>query len=131
MAIVPTTQGKLGVVSAYSATAVAAEHRGWPLGQFVTDINGTPLTEAFEVKAGTLKVGEVRDEWSSGEGDAFMLVLSGACETTFDLEGNDDPANFHTVVSRAGDALFWNNAVPHKRRTLEETQYVFVRRLKK
>lgn len=129
MAHVHVIEGSLGRVSFYNATGVAGEHRGWPLGAFVTDEKGVPLTEEFEVKFMHYKKGDRRDAWvGPSPGVTWHLVLSGAQQHLFAPDGVDKP-HIKQVI-HAGEAFFWDNAVPHKWVTEEDGMQVTVRRLR-
>src|SRR3989344_7252402 len=91
MTKVHVENGSLGRISFYSATEIAKEHRGWPLGAFITDENNLPLTEEFEVKLMHYKVGDRRDEWTAPSlGIMFHIVLSGAQRLLFAPNGIEE-----------------------------------------
>ncbi|HEY4499258.1 MAG TPA: hypothetical protein VJH94_04335 [Candidatus Paceibacterota bacterium] len=128
MTKVHVENGSLGRISFYSATEIAKEHRGWPLGAFVTDENGLPLTKEFEVKLMHYKADDRRDEWvAPAPGVTFHIVLSGIQRQIFAPNGIDG-AHIDRVV-RAGEAIFFDNSVPHKWVTEEEGMQISVRRL--
>jgi hypothetical protein len=129
VAVVPVIQGSCGKTSFYDALGVADEHRGWPLGVFVVDGDGVPLTDAFEISWRRLKAGEERAEWSvGGEGCAITLVIRGSHEFTVAPNGVDGETT--TRVLDAGEAIFWENMVPHKWRAVTDNEVITIRRLK-
>jgi hypothetical protein len=129
MAIVPVTSGKHGKVAVYDFKEVARQSRNWVLGQFVTDENGVPLTEVFEVKIHEGKAGEARGDWSSdAQGCAFTLVLKGSLESTMAPNGIE---GLHEIARVGpGGCVFWDNTVPHKWRVLEDDTMIVTVRVK-
>lgn len=115
--------GSTGKVAHYTAGDVAAEHRGWVVGPFVTLPDGSALTDKFEVKTETLKKGAARTEWASEDsGQAWEMILSGTLKLTFLIDGKEEE-----VVLNAGGCSVRDNTVPHKWEALDDTTYIFVR----
>ena len=131
MAVVNATKGKLGKISFYNATAAGAENRQWPLGLFTVDQDGVPLTKEFEIKHSTHPKGDKRDEWSQGPaGVAISIILKGGFRFTVAPNGID--GEIVTNEIGPGEAILWENTVPHKWESLEDgTEVITVRRLEK
>jgi len=116
-------RGKEGSVAIYDTASVAAEHRDWVVGPFVKTDTGESLTSRFEVKTGMVKKGEGRTEWTeSYSGQSWMMILEGLCETIFLIDGKEE-----VVELSPGEAILWDNTIPHKNNILEDTTYIMVR----
>jgi hypothetical protein len=120
------TSGSKGRIAHYPIAPVLADHRGWAFGSFVKTPSGQPLSHAFEVKMQSLPKGASRDEWSSDPaGESVEFLMKGHFKFWFLIDDKEV-----VVEVRSGEAITWNNAIPHKWIALEDTEYVFVRTLR-
>ena len=118
--------GTNGKAAFFDADQASKEHRGWALGHFITGSDGLPLTEDFEFKYHFCKAGEGRTQWSKDRGgSAFTICLSGKFEITFAPDGEDGRLVTETLTQ--GQAVFWENTMPHKWRWIESGYWVHVR----
>jgi hypothetical protein len=118
MPTVHVQRGANGKVSFFDARAVGRENGQWCLSKFVTDQEGVPLTNEFEVKWSIHPKGDKRAEWSQGTvGSGLVIALKGKIRIYFRPDGPDKEtfANLHP-----GEAVFWENTVAHRWEVLED-----------
>lgn len=120
---VKTYQSAAGSIALYDTAPVAAEHHDWIAGSFIKTGTGEALIDSFEVKRGTLPKGGDRTAWASyPSGKTWQLITRGCVECIFQIDGTET-----MITQHAGEALLWDNVIPHKTNILEEVDYVCVR----
>lgn len=105
----------------YSGNAVrdSQETRGWFIGHFVKDKESLLYTNDVEIKYGTHKKGESRDDWSVNQTATTMsLVVSGAMRMIFKDE---------EILLKSGDYFVSKPKVPHKYMIEEDALVITVR----
>ena len=118
-----THKGSEGSFTLYETAPIAAVHHDWIAGPYVKTDTGESLVESFEVKRGIISAEEGVLEWKQyASGKTWQLIMRGSVECFFLLDGKEE-----MVVQHAGEALLWDNTIPHRTHVLEEVEYICVR----
>lgn len=99
----------------------SAPARGWLVGHFIDEAaGGLRHSDNVEIKWGTHRAGEGRDEWVAGEARTTICILvSGVIE----LEFGDRTIR----LAQAGDYVMWGNGTTHRWRAIADTVAITVR----
>ena len=102
-----------------NALGVADKHRGWFAGNFVGDDGDLQHSNEVEIKWGTHKAGDSRQEWSNNKATSMSILIHGRFRLNF--------INEEHILLNEGDYAIWAPGVSHTWQAEEDTLILTVR----
>jgi hypothetical protein len=96
------------------------ETRGWLVGSFIEEKFGLRHSDDIELKWGTLKAGDARTEWVTGETRTTIGIL---ITGKFTMEFRDKSVTFQ----KPGDYVMWGPGIDHKWHAPEDATWLTIR----